>query len=196
MNSNLIRCLFPSVIAVGLLISPIIARSQEEKPAPAPTLDKSQQAFFDRVKSMCGARYEGESVFPEDPGDAFRGQLLVAVIESCGVDEIRIPFMVGPDSSRTWVLTRTAEGLQLKHDHRHEDGTPDEVTLYGGVATDPGSPLSQSFPADSYTAGLIPEASSNEWFLSLSADGQELTYYLERHGKPRFKAVLSKQADE
>jgi hypothetical protein len=25
------------------------------------------------------------------------------------------------------------EGLQLKHDHRHEDGTPDEVTMYGGV---------------------------------------------------------------
>ena len=120
------------------------------------------------------------------------GQLLVAVIESCGDDEVRIPFLVGPDASRTWVLKPTAEGLQLKHDHRHEDGTPDEVTLYGGVATDPGSPISQSFPADSYTANLIPEAASNEWFLSFSADGQELTYYLERYGKPRFKAVLSK----
>ena len=141
---------------------------------------------------MCGARFEGESVFPEDPGDAFRGQLLVGVIESCGVDEIRIPFMVGPDSSRTWVLKRTVKGLQLKHDHRHTDGTPDEVTLYGGVAVDAGSALSQSFPADSYTADLIPEASTNEWCLSFSADGQELTYYLERHGKARFKAVLNK----
>lgn len=191
MNSNPIPSLFSSVIALALMVSPVMAESQHAEPALA--LNENQQAFFNRVATMCGARYEGESVFPEDPGDAFRGQLLVAVIESCEADEIRIPFLVGPDSSRTWVLTRTAEGLQLKHDHRHEDGTPDEVTLYGGVATDPGSPLSQSFPADSYTADLIPEASSNEWFLSFSADRQELTYYLERYGKPRFKAVLSRQ---
>ena len=196
LNSNLIPSLFSSVIAITLMISPVIVESQQANPPSATALNENQQAFFDRVKSMCGARYEGESVFPEDPGDAFSGQLLVAVIESCGDDEIRIPFLVGSDASRTWVLTRTAEGLQLKHDHRHEDGTPDEVTLYGGVATDPGSPLSQSFPADSYTADLIPEASTNEWFLSFSADGQELTYYLERHGKPRFKAVLSKQPGE
>jgi hypothetical protein len=190
LNSNLIASLFSTAFAFALMINPVIAESQQAKPTPM--LDENQQAFFDRVKSMCGARYEGESVFPEDPGDAFRGQLLVAVIESCGDDEIRIPFLVGPDTSRTWLLKRTTEGLQLKHDHRHEDGTPDEVTLYGGVAANPGSPLSQSFPADSYTADLIPEASSNEWFLSFSADGQQLTYYLERHGKPRFKAVLSK----
>jgi hypothetical protein len=196
LNSNLIPSLFYSVIAITLMINPVIVKSQQAKPASASALSENQQAFFDRVKSMCGARYEGDSVFPEDPGDAFRGQLLVAVIESCGVDEIRIPFLVGPDASRTWVLMRTAEGLQLKHDHRHEDGTPDEVTLYGGVATEPGTPLSQSFPADSYTADLIPEASTNEWFLSFSADGQELTYYLERHGKPRYKAVLVKQPGE
>ena len=107
---------------------------------------------------MCGARFEGKSVFPEDPGDAFRGQLLVAVIESCGDDEIRIPFMVGPDTSRTWVLTRTFTGLQLKHDHSHADGTPDVVTLYGGVAVYAGSHFSQSFPADSYTADIITDA--------------------------------------
>ena len=192
LNSNLIAGLFSAVFAFALLTSPGMLAAQESEPASAPGLSQNQQAFFDYVKSMCGARYEGESVFPEDPGDAFSGQLLVAVIESCGADEIRIPFLVGSDASRTWVLTRTTEGLQLKHDHRHEDGTPDEVTLYGGVATDPGSPLSQSFPADSYTAGLIPEATTNEWFLSFSTDGQELTYYLERHGKPRFKAVLRK----
>ena len=190
MSINPIPTLLSLITAFGLITSPVTAQSQQAKPTP--TLTTNQQAFFDQVKSLCGARYEGKSVFPEDPGDAFRGQLLVAVIESCGDDEIRIPFLVGPDASRTWVLKPTAEGLQLKHDHRHEDGTPDEVTLYGGVATDPGSPISQSFPADSYTANLIPEAASNEWFLSFSADGQKLTYYLERHGKPRFKAVLSK----
>ena len=196
MTRSLSTNVFSSVIIAGLLIGVITGQSHAADPASTPVLNKNQQAFFDKVKSMCGARFEGESVFPDDPGDAFRGQLLVVVIESCGVDEIRIPFMVGPDSSRTWVLKRTAKGLQLKHDHRHADGTPDEVTLYGGVAVDAGSALSQSFPADSYTANLIPEASTNEWFLSFSADGQELTYYLERHGKARFKAVLNKRSVE
>lgn len=185
--------IFTSFIAVGLLIGLVIAQSHAQSPAPTPALDTNQQAFFDMVKSMCGARFEGKSVFPDDPGDAFRDQLLVAVIETCDADEIRIPFIVGSDTSRTWLLARTVNGLQFKHDHRHADGTPDEVTLYGGIAIEAGSPLSQSFPADSYTADLIPEASTNEWFLSFSDDGQQLTYYLERHGKARFKAVLSRQ---
>lgn len=185
--------IFARFIAAGLLIGLVIAQSHAESPAPTSALDTNQQAFFDKVESMCGARFEGESVFPDDPGDAFRDKLLVAVIETCDVDEIRIPFIVGSDTSRTWLLARTVNGLQFKHDHRHADGTPDEVTLYGGIAIEAGSPLSQSFPADDYTADLIPEASTNEWFLSFSDDGQQLTYYLERHGKARFKAVLSRQ---
>ncbi|MGB5289900.1 MAG: hypothetical protein WBN41_00420 [Lysobacterales bacterium] len=196
MTRSLSTNVFSSVIIAGLLISVITGQSYAADPASTPVLNANQQAFFDKVKSMCGARFEGDSVFPEDPGDAFRGQLLVATVETCGDDEIRIPFLVGPDSSRTWVLGRTVNGLQLKHDHRHADGTPDEVTLYGGVAVDAGSALSKSFPADSYTADLIPEASTNEWFLTFSADGQELTYYLERHGKPRYKAVLNKRPVE
>ena len=196
MTNYLSTRVFSSLIAVGLLIGLVIEESSTANASSTPVLNTNQQAFFDQVKSMCGARFEGEAVFPDDPGDAWRGQLLVAVIETCGADEIRIPFMVGPDSSRTWVLTRTVNGLQLKHDHRHTDGTPDEITLYGGVAVDAGSALSQSFPADSYTADLIPEASTNEWFLDFSDDGLELTYYLERHGKARFKAVLSKQHPE
>jgi hypothetical protein len=149
-----------------------------------------QDEFFNHISELCGARYEGKSTFPEDPGDAFRGQLLVAVIETCGDEVIRIPFHVGEDSSRTWVLTRTPDGLELKHDHRHEDGTADEVSMYGGTSKSPGTALSQSFPADAYTAELIPDAATNEWALSLSADAAEMTYYLERHGNPRFKAIL------
>ena len=151
-----------------------------------------QIAFFERIHTLCGARFEGKSVFPEDPGDAFRDQTLVAIVEDCGERVIRIPFQVGSDHSRTWVLTRTVDGLQLKHDHRHADGRPDEVTLYGGTANSPGSELSQSFPADTYTAELIPDAATNEWFLSLSADSATMTYYLERHNKARFKAILKR----
>jgi len=153
---------------------------------------ESQDEFFRMVASFCGTSFTGQSSFPEDPGDAFRGKELVAHIKTCNADEIRIPFSVGEDHSRTWVLRRVEGGLQLKHDHRHADGTPDEVTMYGGTTLSAGSHLAQSFPADDYTAELIPEAATNEWFLTFSEDGTELTYYLERHGKPRFRAILKK----
>jgi hypothetical protein len=158
--------------------------------APAPADVDPRAEFFDRLRGLCGARFEGHSTFPEDPGDAFRDKLLVAVVETCTDREIRIPFHVGEDTSRTWVLTRVRHELRLKHDHRHADGSPDEITDYGGTTTAMGTGLSQSFPADPHTADLIPEAATNVWFLTLSEKGSELTYYLERHGKPRFEAKL------
>ncbi|MCP3982591.1 MAG: S9 family peptidase [bacterium] len=155
---------------------------------------EDHERFFERLRAMCGARFEGRAIFPEDPGEAFRGKTLVAIVESCKKRELRIPFRVGEDASRTWILRRTAEGLELKHDHRHLDGTPDEITDYGGTTAGPGTALTQSFPADEHTAELIPDAATNEWRLSFSEDGSELTYYLERHGKPRFEAVLQRVA--
>lgn len=184
---NVILTSIVSLIAVMFSAGPAPAQLQTEAPR-----FENQDVFFARISALCGARFEGESVFPEDPGDAFRDQLLVAVIETCTADEIRIPFIVGEDHSRTWVLKKTVDGLQFRHDHRHEDGTPDEVTLYGGTANSPGTHQTQSFPADAYTADLIPEAASNEWFVSLSTDNDEITYYLERHDKARFKAILKR----
>lgn len=150
----------------------------------------NRDAFFAKLRAACGASFEGASVFPRNPGDAFAGKRLVATVASCSDSEIRVPFVVGEDRSRTWVITKTGGGLQLKHDHRHADGTPDAQTMYGGMATETGSELSQSFAADDHTAKLIPAAATNVWTLSLSADGRTLTYYLERDGKPRFKADL------
>jgi hypothetical protein len=151
---------------------------------------ESQNEFFQQISSFCGEQFTGKSNFPEDPGDAWRDKNLVAHIQTCNAEEIRIPFSVGDDHSRTWILRRVEGGLQLQHDHRHADGTPDEVTLYGGTTLNAGSQLKQSFPADAYTADLIPEAATNEWFLSFNEQGTELTYYLERNGQARFRAVL------
>ena len=179
------RLPFPicSLLATTLLFSGLDVHGQQFE-------QLTHLKFFESIKSLCGTRFEGYSSFPEDPGNAFRDQLLVANILSCEETQIRIPFKVGADTSRTWVISLVDEGIELKHDPRHADGTPDEVSMYGGTTTQDGSTLSQSFPADDYTAQLIPDAATNEWFLTLSEDGKELTYYLERHAKPRFKATL------
>ena len=148
--------------------------------------------FFTTLKSLCGARFEGARTFPTDTTDSFAGKLLVAEISTCAEEEVRVPFTVGEDRSRTWIFTRIGSGLQLKHDHRHADGTPDAVTMYGGMAKPTGTALSQSFAADTLTARLIPAAATTVWTVSLSADKRRLTYHLERNGQPRFTAVLNR----
>lgn len=188
----------PVIIAM-LMIAMLMVSTMgipDEAPEPLETSSHPQAIFFERLAGLCGARFSGQASFPEDPGDAFRGKTLVAHISECSADEIRIPFHVGDDLSRTWIISRVPGGLQLKHDHRHADGTPDDITMYGGTTSHPGNELSQSFPADAHTANLIPDAATNEWFLSLDQHATRLTYYLERHGQPRFKAVLSRQSTE
>ena len=150
----------------------------------------NQNQYFEGLKALCGARFEGEMTFPKDGQDSFAGKLLVATFDQCDEDQLRVPFLVGKDRSRTWIFSRIEGGLQLKHDHRHEDGTPDEVNMYGGMANDSGTSLSQSFEADEHTAEVIPAASTNVWTVSLDPSGEELTYHLERNAAPRFTAVL------
>jgi hypothetical protein len=105
-------------------------------------------------------------------------------VRSCSDDEIRIPFHVGEDRSRTWVITRTAGGLRLKHDHRHADGSEDAVTQYGGDTDGAGSATLQEFPADAFTATLIPAAATNIWTVEM-VPGERYSYRLRRVGTDR-----------
>ena len=152
---------------------------------------KTQKLFFENVKKLCGQRLEGVTEFPQDPKHDFAGKKLVMHVETCTDNEIRIPFQVGDDKSRTWILTLSDEGLLLKHDHRHADGTPDKVTMYGGWAKG-GDDSRQRFAADAETAKLIPEAATNVWTLEFDAAAGRFIYALERNAAPRYKAVLSR----
>lgn len=150
-----------------------------------------QEAFFDRVATLCGQQFGGASVFPDDPEDEMYGAELTMTVETCTENEIRIPFYVDEDSSRTWVITRTEKGLLLKHDHRYPDGTPHDLTDYGGYAGNSGSATRQYFAADEETAEMLPEASTNVWMLEIDEDAEQFIYYLERHEEPRFRAEFS-----
>ncbi len=149
-----------------------------------------QQTFFNNLESLCGQTFTGYSTFPDDPEHDFAGKLLVADFNDCRKDQVRIQFDVGADRSRTWVITRSNDGLLLKHDHRHKDGTPDEITNYGGWANDQGSPWRQHFVADQETANLIPAASTNVWMLDYDTQSRTLTYDLNRNDLPRYQAKL------
>ncbi len=152
------------------------------------SLAVARQMFFENLVRRCGRTFEGATEFPPDADHPMAGKRLRLVVGPCSQSEIRVPFQVGEDSSRTWILTRSSEGLLLKHDHRHADGTPDEVTDYGGWATADGSATRQRFAADEHTARLIPDAATNVWTLELDLASSRLVYALERHGKPRYRA--------
>ncbi len=149
--------------------------------------DNPAAEFWNTLKAHCGNAYEGRLADGIAPGD-FGGQRLVMHVRSCDENTIRIPFFVGEDKSRTWVLTYRDGRITLKHDHRHEDGSEDEVTQYGGTATNGGFDQLQVFPADVETAERIPYASANVWWISL--DDQSFTYNLRRVGTDRLFTVI------
>ena len=156
------------------------------------TKDNNEQTkFFKLLSRLCDKTYDGKTIYPNIPSDPFVGVKLSIYFEQCSNTEIQVPFHVGNDTSRTWIITKTDKGLLLKHDHRHKDGTPDEITMYGGYADINGSSISQSFHADEQTTQLIPAAKTNVWKLSFDNKAQTLTYYLERNSKKRYKAVFN-----
>lgn len=143
--------------------------------------------FFAALYGLCGKAYQGRLV-SDDPQDRdMARQKLVMHVRECTGDTVRIPFHVGADRSRTWVVSRTATGLRLKHDHRHDDGSADELTQYGGDAVGPGSAIRQEFPADAYSKAMfaaqrLPQSIPNVWAVEVRP-GAAFAYELRRPGR-------------
>jgi hypothetical protein len=137
------------------------------------------EKFWENLKAHCGKSYEGVITAGGIEGDGFTGQKLTMQVLSCEENRIRIPFNVGENYSRTWIITKLPSGkLKLKHDHRNPDGTDDEVTMYGGTATHTGISTMQIFPADQETFDLIDYAIGNVWWFTI--DENHFTYNLRR----------------
>lgn len=158
--------------------------------APANAADTRAQ-YMSTLQGMCGQRFEGGLTYAIDPANPYVGQKMSVEIV-CTATDVRMPVTVGADHSRTWILTRQGAALDLRHDHRHPDGTADAVTMYGGPANDAGSALSQSFVADAVTFKLFPGSETNVWTISFRSDGSVLTYHLDRHAKPRIEFVMQR----
>lgn len=137
-----------------------------------------------RIADHCGRAYEGEMVSTDEADADIGRERLVMHVAECGEGEIRIPFHVGDDRSRTWVLTIDgADSLTLKHDHRHEDGSEDPVTQYGGTTASEGTAGRQEFPADDSSKALFEREGldvsvANVWAMEI--DGNVFAYELRR----------------
>lgn len=143
--------------------------------------------FFNNLSKLCGKSFAGK-VISSDPQDAdWAKETLVMHVRDCSDQEIKIPLHVGENRSRTWIVSKTDNGLRLKHDHRHEDGKPDEVTMYGGDTEALGSHSRQAFPVDQFSKDMfvregLDVSVTNIWTLTLD-DDSSFTYALARENR-------------
>jgi hypothetical protein len=184
---NTAFCHQRSMKRIWLLLSILLCNFHVFAQQSAPLVStKTQDAFFDAIKAHCGKAFEGKVVVDNAAGGSFDGQKLVMHIRRCSDSQIQIPFHVGDNASRTWIVTKTGSGLSLKHDHRKKDGSDDPVTMYGGHTTENGWPQAQSFPADVYSKDLfvnvgLPQSIGNTWQMFIYPE--KFTYRLIRQGR-------------
>ncbi|SDM06221.1 hypothetical protein SAMN05421813_105128 [Daejeonella rubra] len=170
-----------SITTVLLLISSLI-------------FAQADKAFFKDLEALKGKTFYGKAIYMPDTIKAndFWGKKLSFKVNQHKRSELRMPFQVGENKSRTWILTKTKNGIQLKHDHRHDDGSPDSITNYGGDSDIKiSTALAQYFPADEFTAKLLPAAATNRWIMEFSPDKKKFYYILERNNILRFKAEFN-----
>ncbi|WP_323762953.1 hypothetical protein [Maricaulis sp.] len=140
-------------------------------------------SLFASLSQLCGQAFEGR-VITDDPRDAdWADQTLTLHVRECSATQIRMPMHVGDDRSRTFVLSRVSGGLQLKHDHRHEDGSEDVLSQYGGSTAEPPADGRAEFPADPFSRMLfdregIAVSMDNIWSMTLTETS--FTYGLDR----------------
>ena len=169
------------LLGLGLLLSSFTVHQPKNsiKQTEFLALDSNQTIFWNELNKLTGKAFEGTIIAGPKNDTAFANKALVMHVLKSVKNKIYIPFFVGNDSSRTWVLTKANSGILLKHDHRHKDGSPDKVTMYGGKTSNTGSKNRQLFPADQETTDLLPSAIGNIWWIDL-VPGKYFTYNLRR----------------
>jgi hypothetical protein len=178
----------PLIVAVGraaaaaALLLGLTACPVSFGPPPQPELlSTGQEGFWQRLTRLCGGRHPGRMT--EGADSVFVRNRLSIQVGGCTAREVRIGFVIGPDSSRSWVVRKVEGGLVLRHEMAG-GGTGGGVSGYGGRTREPGSPARQDFAADAETARLLPAAASNVWSLEI-VPGRSLAYTLSRPGVDR-----------
>ena len=141
--------------------------------------------YFERLTQLCdGQAYAGRLVSTDEADADFQGVEMTIGPATCSGLAVRVPFRVGEDRSRTWEITRTTDGVRLKHDHRHRDGTEDVLTQYGGDSAGSVSVARHDFPADQETKDLfiregIEGSTQNTWSAEIEP-GDLFAYQMSR----------------
>ena len=163
------------IAAVAVLLSACATTSAPSGP---------QDVFMTRLNALCGQRFEGRVVTTDAADADFANNRLLMHVRDCSSTEVGIPFAVGEDHSRRWIVTRTDAGLRLKHDHRDPEGVIHGYHMYGGDSAGPGTASRQEFPVDQesidqFIAGGAGVSTTNVWAVEVHP-GRMFAYELRR----------------
>ncbi|QTD56727.1 hypothetical protein [Parasphingorhabdus cellanae] len=168
-------------VSAAILITALSAC--EPGPPPIAPDPSPQDVYFERLSMLCGKAYPGKLVSDQEADADMMDQPMIMHVATCDQNEIQIPFHISQadgtwNRSRTWIITRTEDGLRLKHRHRHEDGSLDTVSNYGGDTADDGSEDRQEFPVDDESIALFETAGldqsvTNTWAVEISPPGEQ-----------------------
>jgi len=136
----------------------------------------NENNVWDVLSANCGKAFAGKIIKDTDPSDTWTNARIVMHIRDCSENKIKVPLHVSENRSRIWIITKMPAGkMRLKHDHRHSDGTSDDVTMYGGTSAGgvDGS-ATITFPVDaesiaSFKKNGLDASVSNSWHLSVGA---------------------------
>jgi hypothetical protein len=175
----------PAMLAV--LVSAACAGLPPDTVQPAGTADV-HRAFLANLAQQCGLAFRGEvlDVPPDDVG--FAGDpALIMHIRECSPDEVRIPVFVGDDRSRMWIFTHTGGGIDLRHDHRHEDGRSEPTTFYGAFVSD--TPIALQPPsATRHEFKRVQNELNSGWVVEI-LPGERYTYGNHEDRRTHLQAV-------
>jgi hypothetical protein len=146
----------------------------------------NQDKFFDSVKALCGQAFSGGIVEDTSNSDAYRGRKFMLHIRDCSATQIKMPLHIDDNSSRILILTKGEDNILLQHDHRHHDGTSDDLTLYGGFTTDAGSANAQAFPESAESIEITKaHAPTRTWpsVWSIIVSFDNIVYQVVRPGR-------------
>ncbi len=158
----------------------LIASCNGASPEPSASAE-----YFERLTQLCdGQAYAGRLVSNDEADAVFRDAEMTIGPATCSGLVVRVPFRVGDDRSRTWEITRTVDGIRLKHDHRHRDGSEDVLTQYGGDSDGTGTAARHDYPADDETKTLfvaenIEVSTQNTWSVEIEP-GDVFAYQMSR----------------
>jgi hypothetical protein len=152
---------------------------------------QNESGFLANYERYCGHAYAGENTHLDlGENHVLEGASLLMILDHCVEDEVRIPFYVNDDRSRTWIVQETERGLHLSHDHRYPDGTEHDANMYGGYADHEGDALTQYFPADERTIQDRPGREINRWAKSFDHEAERYYYRLYLRDTLRYEAVF------
>lgn len=166
------------------------AAAQPTPVAPATTvsstsLPASQQQWWDALHALCGNAYEGTLIRAPEGDNTFRDARVLMHVRDCSDTRVRVPLVIGDNYSRVWVFSQDNGRLLFRHEHRHEDGSEESASQYGGYTSNAGSADTQMFPGDDITTTAIPGSGQRSVWLVEIHPGDKFVYSANRVGTER-----------